>query len=196
MRAPLATSVIANVGPTFPLPLRMLVNTVLIYNSAPVYNITTGLPDPSGDGAAVQRPALLDLPANSCTGGALRYAPEFGCFDLLPAPGTLSIPKNFGRGTSSVNMSLRVSRTWDFVRKESPGGANAAAPAAASAALMKYHLTLSAYSLNPLNHPNFAPPNGNLTSPFFGKPLNLQNAFSPGNATYNRKITLQIQMTF
>ena len=186
-----------NVGPTFPLPLKMLANTVLIYNSSPVYNITTGLSDPSGDGAAVQRPALLDLPVSSCTGGNLRYAPQFGCFDLLPAPGTPVIPKNFGRGTSSVNMSLRLSRTWDFVRKESAGGANgAAAGPASSSALMKYHLTLSAYAINPLNHPNLAPPNGNLASPFFGKPLNLQNTFSPGNATYNRKVTLQVQMTF
>jgi len=41
------------VGPTFPLPLKMMVNTLFIYSSGPVYNITTGLPDPSGDGAAV-----------------------------------------------------------------------------------------------------------------------------------------------
>src|SRR6185503_18640056 len=113
------------------------------------------------------------------------------------ASGMPTIAKNFGRGTGSVNMSLRVSRTWDFVRKESAGGANGAAAAPASgSALMKYYLTLSAFAINPLNHPNFAPPNGNLASPFFGKPLNLQNAFSPGNATYNRKITLQVQMTF
>jgi hypothetical protein len=61
---------------------------------------------------------------------------------------------------------------------------------------MKYHLTLSVYAINPLNHPNFAAPNGNLTSPFFGKPLNLQGTFSPNNATYNRKVTLQVQMSF
>ena len=60
----------------------------------------------------------------------------------------------------------------------------------------KYHLTLSAYAINPLNHPNYANPVANLLSPFFGKPLSLQGAFSPGNATYNRKITLQAQMSF
>jgi hypothetical protein len=57
-------------------------------------------------------------------------------------------------------------------------------------------VTLSAYAINPLNHPNFAQPNGNLTSPFFGKPLSLQGTFSPGNATYNRKVTFQVQLTF
>lgn len=61
---------------------------------------------------------------------------------------------------------------------------------------MKYHLTLGLFAINPLNHPNFAPPNGNLTSPFFGKPLSLQGTFSPGNAIYNRKVTMQLQLTF
>ena len=81
----------------------------------------------------------------------------------------------------------------DFVTKES--GA-AAAPGPGSAASMKYHLTLSAYAINPMNHPDFAQPNGNLASPYFGKPLSLQGTFIPGNSTYNRKITLQVQMTF
>jgi hypothetical protein len=95
-------------------------------------------------------------------------------------------------------MTLRLSRTWDLIKKESTGAANGVAagagPAGATAA--KYHVTLSAYAINPLNHPNFAQPNGNLTSPFFGKPLNLQGTFSPGNATYNRKVTFQVQLTF
>jgi hypothetical protein len=186
-----------NAGPTFPLPFKTLVNMLFVYNSGAVYNITTGLPDPSGVGAAVQRPALLDLPASSCNGTTLRYATEFGCFDLLPAYGTATIPKNFGRGPSSSNMTVRLSRTWDFARKESPEGASGPAGATpASAAAMKYHLTLSVYAINPLNHPNFAAPNGNLSSPFFGKPLSLQSNFTPGNSTYNRKVTLQVQMTF
>ncbi len=185
----------ANIGPTFPLPLKLMVNTLFQYNSAPLYNITTGLPDPSGDGAAVQRPALVNLSSTACTGATLRYVSQFGCFDLLPAPGTPTIPHNFGRGPGNANMTVRLSRTWDFLKKESAGSGNGA-PAASSANLMKYHLTLSIYAINPLNHPNFAPPNGNLTSPFFGKPLSLQGAFSPGNATYNRKVTLQAQLTF
>jgi hypothetical protein len=187
-----------NIGPTFPLPFKLLANTLFIYNSGPVYNITTGLPDPSGDGAAVQRPALVNLAAGSCTGGTLKYVPQFGCFDLSPAVGTPVIPKNFGRGPSNSNMSVRLSRTWDFARKESSGGANAvaAAPAQGSAVPTKYHLTLSVYAINPLNHPNFAAPNGNLTSPFFGKPLNLVGTFTPGNATYNRKVSVQAQLAF
>lgn len=184
-------------GPTFPLPLKLMVNTLFIYNSGPVYNITTGLPDPSGDGAAVQRPALANLPPAACVGATVRYVPQFGCFDLLPGAGTPSIPKNFGRGPSSSNMTLRVSRTWDFIKKESVAGAARPANGPSSAPTpMRYHLTFSVYAINPLNHPNFAPPNGNLTSPFFGKPLSLQGTFIPGNATYNRKVTMQVQLTF
>src|SRR5262249_32157091 len=118
-----------NIGPTFPIPFKLMVNTLFIYSSGAVYNITTGLPDPSGDGSAVQRPALVDLPAGTCTGATLRYVSEFGCFDLQPAPGTRTIPRNFGRGPSNANMTLRLSRTWDLIKKESTGGGKAMAAA-------------------------------------------------------------------
>src|SRR5262249_44291125 len=55
-----------NVRPTFPLPGKLIATTVSISSRAPVYNITTGLPDPSSAGAAVHRPALVDLPATPC----------------------------------------------------------------------------------------------------------------------------------
>jgi Carboxypeptidase regulatory-like domain len=186
------------VGPTFPVPGKVIVNTIFIFNTGPVYNITTGLPDPSGDGSAVQRPALVNLPATSCTGATLVYSAQFGCFNLLPAPGTPTIPRNIGRGPSTANMTVRLSRTWDFKKQESVGGNAVAAGAvpSGSAAPMKYHMTLSLYAINPLNHPNFGTPIGNLTSTYFGKPLNLQGTFTPGNATYNRKVTMQVQLTF
>jgi Carboxypeptidase regulatory-like domain len=195
------------VGPTFPLPGKLIANTVFVFNSGATYNITTGLPDPSGDGGAVQRPALVDLPAASCSSSTLVFVAQFGCFNLTPAPGTTTIPKNLGRGPANANMSLRLSRTWDFGKQESAGAAPAGLSPAAGApaagappqnpgAAMKYHLTFSMYAINPLNHPNFAQPVGDLTSPFFGKPLSLQGTFTPGNATYNRKVTLQVQMNF
>ncbi len=191
-----------NIGPTFPLPFKLMANTIFLFNSAPAYNITTGLPDPSLDGAAVQRPALVDLPASTCSDATHKYVAPFGCFDLSPEPGTPTIPKNYARGFNNFNMSARLSRTWDFGKSEVPGAAAvAAAPAPATpaqnpAASMKYHLTLSIYAINPLNHPNFSSPDGNLSSTFFGKPLNLQGSFNPGNTTYNRKMTMQVQLNF
>ena len=62
----------------------------------------------------------------------------------------------------------------------------------------RYNLTLSAMAMNVLNHPNFANPNGNLSSPFFGQSLGLQGGFGPegGGSTYDRKISLQLRLAF
>jgi hypothetical protein len=195
-----------NLGPlVVPLPYKLSINTLFLYAGPAAYNITTGLPDPSGDGAAVQRPALVNLSASSCSGGTLVYQPQFGCFDLAPAPGTPTIAKNYARGPATMNMQLRLARTWGFGKKEGPGGPQIPGavggpglppPPPGVAVPMKYNVTLSVTALNPLNHPSFSNPNGNLSSPLFGKSLNMQNFFFPGNATYNRKITMQVQVGF
>jgi hypothetical protein len=53
-------------------------------------------------------------------------------------------------------------------------------------------------AMNVLNHPNLAAPNGDLSSPTFGESLSLQAGFGPegGTSTYNRKISLQLRLTF
>ena len=50
---------------------------------------------------------------------------------------------------------------------------------------------------NTLNHPNYAAPNGDLISPYFGQSLSLAG-FGPfgSPSTYNRKIDLQLRLTF
>jgi hypothetical protein len=106
-----------------------------------------------------------------------------------------------------MNMQFRVARTWGFGKKEGPGGAPPAIGGVPPgpgfppgppglAAPMKYNVTFSVTALNPLNHPSFGNPNGNLSSPLFGKSLFMQNFFFPGSATYNRKVTLQMQVSF
>jgi hypothetical protein len=196
-----------NLGPlAVPLPFKLSANVLYLYAGPAAYNITTGLPDPSGDGAAVQRPALVSPPAGSCTGGTLIYEPRFGCFDLAPAPGTPTIAKNYARGPRTMNMQLRLARTWGFGKKETPGGAPPAiagpgpgfppGPPPGLGVPMKYNVTLSVTALNPLNHPSFGNPNGNLSSPLFGKSLFMQNFFFAGNATYSRKVTMQMQVSF
>jgi hypothetical protein len=61
----------------------------------------------------------------------------------------------------------------------------------------KYNLMLSISARNALNHPNFASPNGDLSSPFFGQSLSLQG-FGPFGAptTYNRKVDVQLRFMF
>ena len=63
----------------------------------------------------------------------------------------------------------------------------------------KYNLTLSISANNVLNHANYAPPSGDLSSPFFGEYRSLVGGFGPrggGSSTYNRKIDVQLRFTF
>ena len=54
--------------------------------------------------------------------------------------------------------------------------------------------------MNALNHVNFAPPNGDLSSPYFGQYRALGGMIvmnhGGGASTYNRKIDLQLRFTF
>jgi len=64
----------------------------------------------------------------------------------------------------------------------------------------RYNLTIAASTLNALNHPNFAPPDGDLSSPYFGQYRTLGGlivtAHGGALSTYNRKIDLQIKLSF
>ena len=82
-----------------------------------------------------------------------------------------------------------------------PGGPPGGPPPAGifgSSTPKRYNLTLTAMATNVLNHPNFASPNGDLSSPFFGQSLSLQGGFGPegSTTTYDRKISLQLRLTF
>jgi hypothetical protein len=61
----------------------------------------------------------------------------------------------------------------------------------------KYTLTATASFRNFLNHPNYANPSGDLSSPYFGEYRSLAG-FGPMGAatTYNRKIDLQLRLAF
>ena len=61
----------------------------------------------------------------------------------------------------------------------------------------KYNLTLSLQARNILNHPSYAAPSGDLSSPYFGVYRSLAG-FGPfgGNTTYDRKIDIQLRFQF
>ena len=61
----------------------------------------------------------------------------------------------------------------------------------------KYNLMVSVSARNVLNHPNFAAPSGDLSSPFFGQSLSLAG-FGPFGSptTYNRKVDVQLRFMF
>jgi hypothetical protein len=171
---------------------KFLVSPFFVVNSGPPYNITTGL-DPDHTGAPTARPGLI---AGPCQGAA--------CFNLNPAPG-MAIEHNYGRGPGAVNVALRLSRTWGFgPERTAPapdsGGGHGGPMAAGTPSGRRYGLTLSASTMNALNHPNFAAPNGDLSSPYFGQYRALGGMIvmnhGGGASTYNRKIDLQLRFTF
>jgi hypothetical protein len=62
----------------------------------------------------------------------------------------------------------------------------------------KYNLTFSASARNIINHVNYAPPIGNLSSLSFGQSTSTSGGFGPfgGGAAGNRKIEFQVRFSF
>jgi carboxypeptidase family protein len=185
-------------GSTVPLPAKVSVSPFLAANSGAPFNITTGF-DPGDTGFPAARPALSGL--LGCQASA--------CFNLNPPPGAAIIPRNYGRGPAAVNLGLRVSRTWAFGPEGSSGpadtGATSHGPAPHSLLSgppsgRRYNLTLSASTLNALNHTNLGPPDGDLSSPYFDQSRSLGGmivmAHGGAASTYNRKIDVQLRFTF
>jgi hypothetical protein len=213
-------------GTSVPVKWGVSVSPFFIFNSGSPYNITTGQ-DSNNDGFTSDRPALVGTAQSVCMGGNLVYAKGFGCFNLTPGPGTALIARNIGRGPSMVTLNLRASRTWAFGNKgesgvdnpsgippglggvrgpEGGGGGRGGGPPGGgpprgmfgATSGKKYNLMLSVSARNALNHPNYASPSGDLSSPFFGQSLSLAGGFGPFAAptTYNRKVDVQLRFMF
>ena len=182
-----------------PLPGKFHAAPFLALAGGPPYNITTG-GDPNDTGFPTARPGLV--------AGARPGCRQAACFDLKPAAGT-SIGRNYGRGPGSVNLGMRLSRTWAFgARGESrqpdgSGGMHAGGPPVGmfgASSGRKYNLTLTASTMNALNRANYAAPNGDLSSPYFGQYRSLGGMVvmmhGGKSSSYNRKIDLQLRFTF
>jgi hypothetical protein len=187
--------------------------------SGPPFNIITGR-DLNGDGILTDRPAFATsatLPAN------LRSTP-WGVFDVAPGPNSTLIPRNYGDGPGNVSINLRISRTWSFGGKNEQftqgggpprggmmgtgppppssgggrGGPGGPGGMFGSSGSGRYNLTASLSGRNVINHVNYAPPDGNLSSPLFGQSTSLAGGFGPyaSGAAGNRKVELQLRFTF
>jgi hypothetical protein len=175
-----------------------------VVNSGAPYDITTGL-DPNNTGFPAARPALLTSISQSvCEGATLKFAPGFGCFDLLPPLGAPTIGRNSAIGPWAVNLGVRIAHTWWFGGE--PNGATAQATSHAMPAMAdtpgrkRDSVTFSAFTMNALNRANYGSPEGDLSSPYFGQPRSLGGlvVMTHGGAasTYNRKVDLQLRFTF
>ena len=195
-------------GTSLPLPFKFLISPFFLASSGTPYDITTGR-DTIGDGILTQRPALMNLAASACTGSNLVYEAAFGCFNLAPVPGTPTIGYNYGRGPATATLMLRLARSWAFGGKTESsgmqqgmgpggggpppgGGGGGRGPGGGmmggggpppgmfgAASGRRYTLTLSINALNALNRANYAPPNGDLSSPYFGQYTSLGGGFCP-----------------
>ena len=99
-------------------PWGVSLNPFIIVQSGRPFNITLGR-DVNGDTRFTERPSFA--PAGADCSLIIRCTP-FGNFNINPAVGEASIPRNFGEGPGSVTVNMRVSKTWSF---GSEGGANA-----------------------------------------------------------------------
>jgi hypothetical protein len=112
----------------------------------------------------------------------------------FPSARPAGVGRNSARGPANANLGLRVSRTWKFAG-ESSGTASGGHTGGSARGI-----TISASTLNALNTPNYAPPVGNMASPYFGQYRALGGliVMSHGGAptTNNRKVDVQVRVTF
>src|SRR5258708_17781283 len=154
-------------APTVKMPWGFSINPFLLASSGQPYTITTGL-DPANTGFPAARPAMLG--------------------------------RNSARGPATSTLRLNLSRTWlfkggvarDATMSMQNGGGHGHSESVSRG------LTLSLSTLNALNRVNLAPPNGDLLSPYFGQSLGLADLLGhmTKTSTYNRRIDLQVRLTF
>ncbi|MCU1329803.1 MAG: Cna domain protein [Bryobacterales bacterium] len=142
------------------------------------FNITTGK-DLNGDGLFTDRPGLI---VGQSTAGVNT---PYGRLDPAPLYGETLLPRNFGVGPGVIAANLRVSKSFNIGRHDPHKDSSR-------------QIVLSANGRNVLNHPNLAAPNGNLSSPLFGRSTSLASGGGGGGGgvSGNRRIDLQLRFNF
>jgi hypothetical protein len=197
---------------TFNLPWwRISLNPFVNAGTGAPYNIITGQ-DTNGDNLFTERPSFAPAGTNCANAPVNIVCTSAGIFNLRPALGEPLIPRNYGNGPGYFSVNLRVTRSWSFGDMPSAHPANAAAPtdnktaapgaasSGHSAEAKRYTLQLSVNFLNLFNNVNLGTPVGNLSSPFFGQSLNVNQygGFGPSGSSGagNRRIFAQLRLNF
>jgi hypothetical protein len=81
-------------------------------SSGAPFNILTGV-DSNLDRQLTERPSFAGANAN-CALANIKCT-KFGNFNLTPAPGEQIVPRNYGQGTASFVLNMRITRTFGFV---------------------------------------------------------------------------------
>jgi hypothetical protein len=209
---------------TFNLPwYGISLNPFVNAGSGRPFNIITGQ-DTNGDDLFTERPSLAPAGTDCANPAVNIICTRFGIFNLRPAPGEKLIPRNYGHSPGYFSVNLRVMKSWMFGDMPSTNHAsapaaannkNAAAPAAANnnggatpaarpssgpPEAKRYTLQLSVSFLNLFNNVNLGAPVGNLSSPYFGQSLvvNQYGGFGPSGSqgAGNRRIFGQLRLSF
>ncbi len=108
---------------SFRLPWGVSLNPFVIVTSGAPFNITLGR-DINGDTLYTERPSFAPAGAD-CSAVNIRCT-AFGNFNLTPAVGETLIPRNFGRGPSSLTTRVGFSKTFGFGKETSTARNNGA----------------------------------------------------------------------
>lgn len=206
-------------GGTVGLPYAFRLSPFVIVNSGSPYNVTVGR-DVNNDSVLNDRPPFATNVSSSCLSvtAACHYNPD-------PTQPYVPIPINYLTGPAHFTLNLRLAKTFGFGPerggKSTDGGPGPGGPRGGpgggghgpgggggfgrggggggfglgAATNRRYNLTFSINARNVLNHVNAATPNGNLSSPIFGRPNGLAGGpFSSPAA--NRRIELQAMFSF
>ena len=201
-------------GGSITAPWHVMLSPFVTASSGMPFNIVTGR-DLNGDGIFNDRPAFAANAANA-------VQTPWGDFLVNPGVGASIIPRNYGRGPGQFSVNLRLARTWGFGRKvessSTPtGGLGGPAHFAAggpprggggmgrggpggmfgdAATGRRFNLTLGVMARNAFNFVNLGLPVGNLSSPLFGESTSLARGFGPSGSSSNRRIDLQLRLSF
>lgn len=187
-----------NLGAGIPLPYGFRLGNNLVVRSGRPFNITTGT-DLNGDAQYNDRPAFAtDLTRPSVVHMA------YGTFDTQPIAGQTIIPVNYGMGPGTFFLWSNLNKSFKIgPRVKPPADAKATSSAPSKAAKpakptidRKFDLSFGISAQNLLNHPNYSPPVGVLSSPKFGQYVTLSGGFGPAGGSANRIVQLQTSFRF
>ena len=204
-------------GGTIGLPYAFRLSPFVIASSGIPYNVTTG-EDNNNDSIFNDRPAF----GTGCGPGAPSnlVSTRLGCFNIMPEPGDILVPYDYGTSPGRFTFNLRVSKSFGFgAKKESAANAGLGGPSGGTFGRgpgggggrgggpggggfgpgnptnRKYGLTFSVSAQNLFNNVNVATPVGIVTSPIFSYANGL--AGRPySTTTANRRFDLQMLFSF
>jgi len=208
-------------GGSWNLPKGIQLFPFVVVNSAPPVNIV--LSNDLGGGEYLPtfnaRPAF----ASSLSNPANVINTRWGDFDTMPVAGEKIIPINYGTGYDQFTANLRLSKTFAFGKEVQGGsfgggggpgggggrygrglGGGGLSSMGSGGGMMggrpgvpnrRFNLTFSVSARNIFNTVNYASPEGNVNSPYFGKPYALAGGFFSSSAA-NRRIDLQVRFSF